>query len=168
VQIYDCFRRFCVSLNFALFYRAVGTGAGIILQGAGQGVGHVFGGRKYTIPLACQSNWKLDSPRFLTLIVSGGALQIGKGIGKGITTGDTSAVVDGFSKGVSSVGGGISQGAESAVMGAADGILSAGRGIFSGVKNIGQGIGGAVRGKKSSRFERNRQNHNGSNGDGRS
>ncbi|KAG7361574.1 vacuolar sorting-associated protein 13, N-terminal domain containing protein [Nitzschia inconspicua] len=108
----------------------VGTGAGKILQGAGQGVGHLFGG------------------------ISGGALQIGKGIGKGITTGDTSAVIDGFSQGVSSVGGGITQGAESAVMGAADGILSAGKGIFSGVKSVGQGIGGAIRGKKPSHFER--------------
>lgn len=89
--------------------------------------------------------------------VSGGALQIGKGIGKGITTGDTSAIVDGFTKGASSVGGGISQGAESAVMGAADGILSAGKGIFSGVKNVGQGIGGAIRGKKPSQFQRKKQ-----------
>jgi hypothetical protein len=52
-------------------------------------------------------------------------------------------------------------------MGAAGGILSAGRGIFSGVKNVGQGIGGAVRGKKTSRYERNRQDNNGNNGDGR-
>jgi phage-related protein len=89
--------------------------------------------------------------------VSGGALQIGKGIGKGITTGDGMAVVDGLSKGASSLGGGISQGAESAVMGAADGLLSAGKGIFSGVKNVGQGIGGAIRGKKppSSQLNRN-------------
>jgi phage-related protein len=94
---------------------------------------------------------------FNTLKVSGGALQIGKGIGKGITTGDGMAVVDGLSKGASSLGGGISQGAESAVMGAADGLLSAGKGIFSGVKNVGQGIGGAIRGKKppSSQLNRN-------------
>ena len=95
---------------------------------------------------------------FITYKVSGGALQIGKGIGKGLTTGDGMAVVDGLSKGASSLGGGISQGAESAVMGAADGLLSAGKGIFSGVKNVGQGIGGAIRGKKPpppSQFHRN-------------
>ena len=86
--------------------------------------------------------------------VSGGALQMGKGIGKGITTGDGMAVVDGFTKGANSVGGGISQGAESAVMGAADGILYAGKGLFSGVKNVGQGIGGAFRGKKPSQFQK--------------
>lgn len=86
--------------------------------------------------------------------VSGGALQIGKGIGKGITTGDGRAVVDGIAKGASSVGGGIAQGAESAVVGTADGLLSAGKGIFSGFRNVGQGIGGAFTGKKPSRFER--------------
>jgi hypothetical protein len=80
--------------------------------------------------------------------VAGGAIQVGKGIGKGITTGDGKAVVDGLTKGVSSAGGGIAQGAESAVMGAADGFLSAGRGLFSGVKSVGRGLGGAVTGKK--------------------
>ena len=89
-----------------------------------------------------------------TIIVSGGALQIGKGIGKGITTGDGRAVVEGISKGASSVGGGIAQGAESAVMGTADGLMSAGKGLFSGLKNVGQGIGGAIRGKKPSHFQR--------------
>jgi phage-related protein len=153
---------------FCFVYRAVGTGAGKLIQGAGQGVGHVFGGSKCTVASSCQSYLHMTNHgSLLILTVSGGALQIGKGIGKGITTGDTSAVVDGFSKGVSSVGGGISQGAESAVMGAADGILSAGRGIFSGVKNIGQGIGGAVAGKNTSRFERNRNENNSSGGDGR-
>lgn len=52
------------------------------------------------------------------------------------------------------MGSGIAQGAESAVMGTADGLLSAGKGIFSGFKSVGHGIGGAVRGKKSSHFER--------------
>ena len=99
----------------------------------------------------------LDPDFFCFIIfyaVSGGALQIGKGIGKGIATGDGKAVVEGLSKGATSVGGGIAQGAESAVMGTADGLLSAGKGIFSGFKNVGQGIGGAIRGKKPSHFQR--------------
>merc|ERR1719491_2160432 len=75
-------------------------------------------------------------------------------IGKGIATGDGRAVVEGITKGASSVGGGIAQGAESAVVGTADGLLSAGKGIFSGFKNIGQGIGGAITGKKPSHFQR--------------
>jgi hypothetical protein len=91
------------------------------------------------------------------ITVSGGALQIGKGIGKGITTGDGRAVVEGISKGASSFGGGIAQGAESAVVGTADGLLSAGRGIFSGFKSVGQGIGGAITGKTPSKFQRKSQ-----------
>lgn len=86
--------------------------------------------------------------------VSGGALQIGKGIGKGITTGDGKAVVQGIAKGASSVGGGFAQGAESAVVGTLDGALTAGKGIFSGFKNVGQGISGAITGKKPSQFKR--------------
>lgn len=99
----------------------------------------------------------------MSTTVSGGALQIGKGIGKGITTGDTAAVVDGFSKGASSLGGGFSQGAESAVMGAADGIFSAGKGLVSGVKNVGKGFGGAFRGKKPSQFQRKQNKQEGNN-----
>jgi len=111
----------------------VGTGASKIVQGVGKGVGSVLGG------------------------VSGGALQIGKGIGRGITTGNGMAVVEGIAKGATSAGGGIAQGAESAVMGAADGLLTAGKGIFSGFRNVGDGIGGAIRGRKPSRFERKNQ-----------
>jgi hypothetical protein len=84
----------------------------------------------------------------LTVAVAGGAAQIGKGIGKGIVTGDGKAVVQGFAQGANSVGGGIAQGAESAVMGTADGFLSAGRGLFSGVKSVGRGFGGAITGKR--------------------
>ena len=83
--------------------------------------------------------------------VTGGVLQVGRGIGKGITQGDGRAVVDGLSKGATSVGGGFAQGAESAVMGAADGVLSAGKGMFSGVKSVGKGLGGAFKGKKPNR-----------------
>jgi hypothetical protein len=95
------------------------------------------------------------------IVVSGGALQIGKGIGKGITTGDGMAVVQGITKGAASVGGGIAQGAESAVMGTADGLFTAGRGLFSGVRNVGQGIGGAITGKKPTKFVRKPQDGNG-------
>ena len=41
--------------------------------------------------------------------VAGGAVQVGKGIGKGIAKGDGKAVVEGFSKGASTVGGGFAQ-----------------------------------------------------------
>ena len=94
---------------------------------------------------------------FLTLLdhssvaVSGGAVSIAKGIGKGIVKGDGKAVVDGFAQGANSVGGGIAQGAESAVMGTADGLLSAGKGVVSGFRNVGRGIGGAFTGKRVSK-----------------
>jgi hypothetical protein len=113
------------------------------------------------IPLTRSVQLYLSSSLLLVFIVSGGALQIGKGIGKGITTGDGMAVVEGLTKGAASVGGGIAQGAESAVMGTADGIYTAGKGLFSGVRNVGQGIGGAIRGKKPSRFQRKAEDGNG-------
>lgn len=91
--------------------------------------------------------------------VAGGALQIGKGIGKGITKGDGKAVLEGFSQGISSVGGGLATGAESAVVGAADGLFSAGRGLFSGVKSVGKGIGGAFTGKRPDRKDRDHRGH---------
>ena len=84
---------------------------------------------------------------FEPITVTGGTLQIGKGIGKGLTKEDEKAVIDGFSQGLTS-------GAESVVVGTADGLLSAGRGIFSGVKNVGKGIGGAFTGKKPERKDR--------------
>lgn len=103
----------------------VGTGAGKILKGAGKGVGQIFGG------------------------VTGAVLIAGKGIGKGVSTGDGKAVVSGFAEGAASVGSGVGQGVESAVMGTADGVLSVGKGLFSGAKSIGKGFGGAF--KKSPR-----------------
>lgn len=102
----------------------VGSGAGKVVKGAGQGVGQVFGG------------------------VTGGAILIGKGIGKGITRGDSKAVVTGLADGVVSVGTGVGQGVESVVTGVGGGVLSVGKGLFSGVKQVGKGIGGAVSGKK--------------------
>jgi hypothetical protein len=96
-----------------------------------------------------------DSPCvFASSSVSGGALQVGKGLGKGITTGDGKAVMDGFARGASSAGGGIAHGAESAVVGAADGFLTIGKGLFSGVKNVGRGLGGAFTGKKPEKPKR--------------
>lgn len=89
--------------------------------------------------------------------VAGGALQIGKGIGKGIVKGDGKAVLDGFQQGVASAGGGLAIGAETAVVGAADGLFSAGRGLFSGVKSVGKGIGGAFTGKKPEKKEHPRR-----------
>jgi hypothetical protein len=101
----------------------VGSGAGKVLLGAGQGAGAVFGG------------------------LTGGALMIGKGVGKAITTGDGRAVVSGVSDGVSSLGAGVGQGIESVVSGTAEGVASVGQGLFSGVKSVGKGITGAFRGK---------------------
>ena len=83
--------------------------------------------------------------------VAGGALQIGKGIGKGITKGDGRAVVDGFQQGFVSAGSGLATGAETVVVGVGDGIFSVGRGLFSGVKKVGKGVGGAFSGKKPER-----------------
>eukprot|EP00536_Pseudo-nitzschia_multiseries_P011592 jgi/Psemu1/206332/e_gw1.405.38.1 len=112
---------------------AVGTGASDILQGAGQGVGHVVGG------------------------VSGAAFQVGKGIGKAITTGNGGAVAEGFKKGAKSVGGGFKQGAESAVGGTTSGFVSVGKGLFGGIKGVTQGFGGAIRGNKPPDFQRKKK-----------
>lgn len=75
--------------------------------------------------------------------------MVGKGVGKGITTGDGRAVVSGITQGVASVGTGVGQGVESVVTGAAEGVFSVGKGLFSGVKSVGKGIGGAFGGKPS-------------------
>lgn len=99
----------------------VGTGAGKVLKGAGKGVGQLVGG------------------------LTGGVLIAGKGIGKGVSSGDGKAVISGFTEGAASIGSGVGQGVESAVMGTADGILSVGQGLFSGVKSIGKGFGGVFK-----------------------
>lgn len=87
--------------------------------------------------------------KFSDSLVTGGALMIGKGIGKGLTTGDGRAVAEGFSQGARSVGTGVGQGVESVVTGTAEGVLSVGQGLFSGVKSVGKGISGAFAGKNS-------------------
>ena len=95
------------------------------------------------------TNQSTNQPNIHT--ATGAVLMAGKGIGKGVTTGDGRAVVDGFSNAAVSVGSGVGQGVESAVMGAADGVMAVGQGLFSGVKNVGMGIGGAFSGKKRHR-----------------
>lgn len=99
----------------------VGTGAGKALKGAGKGVGQMVGG------------------------FTGGFIIAGKGIGKGVSSGDGKAVITGFAEGAASIGNGVGQGVESAVMGAADGVLTVGQGLLSGAKSIGKGIGGAFK-----------------------
>lgn len=73
-------------------------------------------------------------------------MLIGKGIGKGITTGDGGAIISGLAEGATSFGTGVGHGVESVVTGTAEGVLSVGSGLFSGVK---KGIGGAFAGKKT-------------------
>ena len=84
----------------------------------------------------------------MLLIVGGGLLLTAKGIGKGVTTGNGAAVVNGLGEGVVSIGTGVVNGTESVVTGAADGVFSLGKGLFSGVKSIGKGIKGGVTGKR--------------------
>ena len=73
----------------------------------------------------------------------------GKGIVKGISSGDGKAAASGIAQGASTIGTGVGQGVESVVNGAAEGVYSVGHGLFSGVKTVGKGIGGAFLGKKS-------------------
>jgi phage-related protein len=88
----------------------------------------------------------------ILLSVTGGAMQVTKGIGKGITKGDGRAVISGFTDGVTSVGAGVGHGVESVVTGTTEGVLSLGHGLFSGAKSMGRGLGGALTGKKASRW----------------
>lgn len=94
--------------------KGVGTGAGDILRGTGKGIGQAVGG------------------------IGGGVQLVAKGIGKGITTGDASAVGEGFA----TMGQGVGQGVETMVDGAVSGVMSAGKGLFSGVGSFTKGIGG--------------------------
>lgn len=94
--------------------KGVGSGAGDILRGTGKGIGQAVGG------------------------IGGGVQLVAKGIGKGITTGDASAVGEGFA----TMGQGVGQGVETMVDGAVSGVMSAGKGLFSGVGSITKGIGG--------------------------
>lgn len=76
---------------------------------------------------------------------------VGKGIGKGIISGDGRAAASGIVNGATTIGTGVGQGVESVVTGAAEGVMSVGHGLFSGVKNVGKGIGDAFLGKSSKR-----------------
>jgi len=81
-------------------------------------------------------------------------MMIGKGVGRGIATGDGQAIISGLAQGVSSVGTGVGQGVETVVTGTAEGVFSVGQGLFSGVKSVGKGIGGAFLGKKPNKPNR--------------
>jgi len=94
--------------------KGVGSGAGDLLRGTGKGIGQAVGG------------------------IGGGVQLVAKGIGKGITTGDASAVGEGFA----TMGQGVGQGVETVVDGAVSGVMSVGKGLFSGVGSITKGIGG--------------------------
>lgn len=132
----------------------VGAGAGKVFKGAGKGVGQVFGGGEIAERISrihCLCEIVLaDTYEFFTmsLIVTGGAQQIGKGVAKGVTEGDGKAVLTGLGEGVASVGTGVGQGVGTVVTGAADGFLAVGSGITTGFKSIGKGIGGVFGGKK--------------------
>jgi hypothetical protein len=76
------------------------------------------------------------------LLVGGGVLLAGKGIGKGITTGDGAAVASGLGNGAMSIGKGVGTGIETIAVGAADGVVSVGKGVFKGVNQVAKGIGG--------------------------
>jgi phage-related protein len=95
--------------------------------------------------------------KLLLLEVTGGALIMGKGIGRGITSGDGRAVASGLVQGVTTMGTGVGQGVESVISGTAEGALSVGQGLFSGVKNVGKGIGGALLGKSSKQMKSDRR-----------
>jgi len=97
--------------------KGVGSGAGDILRGTGKGIGQAVGG------------------------IGGGVQLVAKGIGKGLTTGDASAVGEGFA----TMGQGVGQGVETMVDGAVSGVMSAGKGLFSGVGSITKGIGGVFK-----------------------
>ncbi|KAK1743056.1 vacuolar protein sorting-associated protein 13 [Skeletonema marinoi] len=94
--------------------KGIGSGAGDLLRGTGKGIGQAVGG------------------------IGGGVQLVAKGIGKGITTGDASAVGEGFA----TMGQGVGQGVETVVDGAVSGVMSVGKGLFSGVGSITKGIGG--------------------------
>ncbi len=80
-------------------------------------------------------------------IVGGGIQQVAVGIGKGVVTGDGSAVLHGLGDGVVSIGTGVVKGTESVVTGTAEGVFSVGKGLFNGIRSIGTGVGNAVVGK---------------------
>ena len=83
--------------------------------------------------------------------VGGGLQHVAAGIGKGVTTGDGTAILTGFGDGVTSIGTGVLKGTESVITGAAEGVFSVGKGLFSGVRSLGSNLGNAVQGKRPDR-----------------
>ena len=70
------------------------------------------------------------------------------GIGKGVASGDGSAVLHGIGDGVNSIGTGVIKGTESVVTGAAEGVFSMGKGILGGLSSVTRGVSNAVQGKQ--------------------
>jgi hypothetical protein len=129
----------------------VGSGTGKVLKSVGQGAGQAVGGcTLHALLSMCDARLKSHSS-LSAHAVAGGLLLVGKGIGKGITSGDGRAVASGLAEGTAAIGSGVGQGLESVVTGTADGVLSVGQGIFSGVRSVGKGIGGALTGKNAKR-----------------
>ena len=96
----------------------MGTGAGKIVKGVGKG----------TLGLGWNPAQQCVVPQTLSLCIgvgqvfgglSGGALMVGKGIGKGLVEGDGRAIANGLAEGATSVGTGVGQGVESLVQGTA-------------------------------------------------
>ena len=80
----------------------------------------------------------LSSTPFVKVVggLGGGVQQVGKGIARGVTTGDASDIGQGFQ----TMGQGIGTGFETAVEGTVSGVFSVGKGLFGGVKSVGQGM----------------------------
>jgi len=104
--------------------KGVGAGTGDIIRGAGKGIGQIIGG------------------------LGGGIQIVGKGIAKGVTTGDGKQFAAEVGSGFATMGNGIGAGLETAVDGTVSGVFSVGRGLFSGVRTVGKGIGDAFTGSE--------------------
>ena len=74
---------------------------------------------------------------------------VGKGIAKGVTTGDGKQFASEVGAGFDTMGNGIGQGLATVVDGTVSGVFSVGRGLFSGVRTVGKGIGDAFTGQDS-------------------
>jgi vacuolar protein sorting-associated protein 13A/C len=105
--------------------KGVGAGTGDIIRGTGKGIGQIIGG------------------------LGGGMQIVGKGIAKGVTTGDGKQFASEVGAGFDTMGNGIGQGLATVVDGTVSGVFSVGRGLFSGVRTVGKGIGDAFTGQDS-------------------
>jgi hypothetical protein len=93
------------------FLIAVGEGAGNLFKGAGQGLGHFFGG------------------------ISGGGSRIVKGVGKSITSGDGSALAVGFKEGMDQMGSGVQNSVKAVGSGVGGSVMSVVKGSVTGVRS---------------------------------